>query len=152
VTGRTEESDRVEVSNNIPARIGLGLTFRTDQLDEVISLSHILMFGAPKTALRLSNEFGFVFNIVLNIDAELSIPGADMGYPSKEFRFETSLFIQSYVMRTRSQGVIREVRLDIVDSGGVTTIGTFPTLDTLGEIDIKATDILNQESQYYKLK
>jgi hypothetical protein len=110
------------------------------------------MFGAPKTALRLSNEFGFVFNIVLNIDAELSIPGADMGYPSKEFRFETSLFIQSYVMRTRSQGVIREVRLGIVDSGGVTTIGTFPTLDTLGEIDIKATDILNQESQYYKLK
>lgn len=150
VTGRTENSDRAEISNNIPARVGMGLTFRTDQLDEVISLSHILMFAAPKTALRLSNNFGFVFNIVINIDADLSIPGADMGHPAKEFRFETSLFIQTYVMRTRSQGVIREVVLDVIDSGGVTTIGSFPTLESLGEISLKAEDILNTDSVYYK--
>lgn len=148
-TGRTENNEQVEISNLLPVKLGLGLTLRTDDLDDLIKIAHILMFSAPKIVLRLRNDLGFTFEISVNIDGELTIPGADMGFPSKEFRFETSLFIQGYLIRSRMQGVIRKVVMDVVDSGGISTLGEFPDIGTLATHSIKHTDILNKNSPYY---
>lgn len=151
VTGRDQKSNRVEISRQIPVRIGLGLTFRADSLDHIINLSHILHFASPRIVLRLTNDYGFLYECGLSIEPDLTIPQADMGYPSKEFRFETSLVLSAYAIRSREQGVIRNIQFTVTDSGGVSQpLGSFPELKDLVVKEYGVTDIMNRESAYYK--
>lgn len=151
VTGRSENSDHVQSTNAIPCRVGVGMTFRSDTLDEVLRICYILSFAAPRIRLQLRNEYGFIFQNSLNIDPELTIPGADMGYPSKHYQFETTFILQTWMTRSMMTGVIREVRFEVVDSGGVSTgLGEFKTLDDLLTRNIRYTDIMDTTSKNYQ--
>lgn len=151
VTGRTENSERIVVANNIPVRIGLGLTVRTDSLDDIVKLAYILVFAAPKISLKVQNDSGFVFENGLQIDPELTIPNADLGTPSKEYLFETTLILSTWMTRERVQGVIRQVRFEVVDSGGISIpLGDFPTFDALVDSKLTYTEIVDKDSVHYK--
>lgn len=150
VTGRSENSDSVTLSNLVPVRIGLGLTVRTDNLGHILNLAHLLIFSAPKVQLNLSNDTGFVFQCSLNIDPELTIPSADLSFPSKEYRFDSTMFINTYLLRQKVQGVIRKVKFDMVDYRGTTALGEFETLDELVSRELKYTDIVDSASTRYR--
>lgn len=149
VTGRSENSDSVTISNVVPVRIGLGLTVRTDNLGHVLNLAHILIFSAPKVQLNLRNDAGFVFQCSLNIDPELTIPSADLSFPSKEYRFDTTLYINTYLLREKVQGVIRKIKFEMVDYRGTTELGEFDTLDTLVSRELNYTEIVDTASTRY---
>lgn len=151
VTGRTENSERITVANNIPVRIGLGLTVRTDSLDDIVKLAYILVFAAPRVSIKVQNDAGFVFENGLQIDPDLTVPNADLGSPSKEYLFESTLILTTWMTRERIQGVIRQVRFEVVDSGGISIpLGDFPTFDALVDSKLTYTEIVDKDSVHYK--
>lgn len=151
VTGRSENSDMITSTNMVPVKIGLGVNFRTDNLDQVLNLAHILVFNAPRIVLRLSNDSGFVYECGVSIDPALVIPQADMGYVSKEFRFEFTLILSTWFLREKAMGVIRQVRFEMVDSGGVTTpLGTFDEITKLTERRLNYRDLFDKNSNRYR--
>jgi len=151
VTDRSENSDNITLTNQIPVQVGLMLNFRTDNLEQVIRFAHLLMFSAPRVRLSLSAQSGFTWHCGLSIDPNLTVPQSDMGYPSKEFNFETSLILSTWMLRERVAGVIREIRLDVVDSGGVSRpLNDFPTLEHLIQRRTRYTDIVDPTSNRYR--
>ena len=146
VTNRSDNSGKVVISNAIPVKLGIGLSVRSDNLSHIIKLAMILMFSAPKITLMLQAEdSGFTYNVMLDIDPEMAIPQADMGHPGKEFRFDSTIILTTYMVRSRTQGVIREIRFGIADATGQNiseVIHKFESLDVLLNTRLKYTDIV----------
>ena len=150
----SENRNSVDVSNAIPVRLGLGLAVFSDNLNHIIRQAMILAFAAPTITLLLqSEEGGIIYPVMLNIDPDMAIPQADMGHMAKHFRFDTSLIATTYMIRSRTQGVIRNIILGVADASGQKmdrVFAQYETLDKLIEANIKYTDILDRSSTRYR--
>lgn len=151
VFGRSDSSDHLRTGYMLPVKVGLGATLRADSLEDIVQIVHLLGFSAPRVTLRVQNEYGFAWENGLSIEGSLTIPSADLGNVAKEYRFETSFILDTWMLRTKIQGVIRHVVFTAVDSGGVSTpLGTFDSLDTLINRGLHYTDIVDKASTSYK--
>jgi hypothetical protein len=150
ITGRTEGSNILKQAINVPVKVGLAFSFRTDNLNDVITLSQILLQRAPKIAFFLQNDYGFTYESSANIEPNISIPPSDLGYPGKVFTFETTFILNTYLGIIQDIKSIKKIRLTIKDGNTRgEDITSFEDLETLTNINYSHIDIYDKDSKHY---
>lgn len=149
VTDRSQQESHVELTTLIPLRLGLGLQFRTDNLDQVIDFANIYMRAAPIFSIHLvSSESGLREEYAITLEPELQVPVAD-GEQGKEFRYDTTVSINCNLKVRRYQGVIRKVRLEIYNQHMNQQTWQFENLLIMVEDAFAYTDLFDVNNERY---
>lgn len=96
-------------------RVGLGCLLKTDNLEDVISLAHILLYNAPKVGFIMRGEAGFTVETSITIDNSISIPETtnDSG---EYYEYEFVLVLKTYLGYVRDQKIIKSVKFNQLDA------------------------------------
>ena len=109
-TGRDQRDATVKIENLIPVQVGMGVHFRTDNWDDILTYSSMLMLNAPGPPLVISNEdTGFQFECRVNIDPQIDIPDITSAEDGKYYVLEQTFILNTYIGVVRKQGLIKNI-------------------------------------------
>lgn len=134
VTGVNTESHKAQVQHLTPVKVGLGMTFTTDDMNDMINFIQLCVDNAPGPTLVLqANGSGFAFESRVSISPDITVPQADLGSPGKPYMLEVSFVINSWMGMIVEQGLIKSVTATYKEATG-------PKLKTVS-VDIVNGDV-----------
>lgn len=84
-----------------PVDVGLGVRFRSDNLQEAILFSQLWVELQPNVAMDVkNNSTGMVFRINLDLGSQISIPNANTSVPGEPLDVDTTLIVRTYIGTT----------------------------------------------------
>lgn len=148
VIDRSRQNSHVTLAVNIPIKLGLGLQFRSDNLEQVVDFANLYLTHSPIFAMELiDNNTGVLENYTVNLEPELSIPAQG---EKSEFRFESTVSINCSLSRTHDQGVIKEIRLSVYNQHSLYDQWSFSGLDNLVTDAYRYTELFDTQNPRYK--
>jgi len=149
VTKKYRESGIALVENLRPVTVGLAMNFRTDSLDTILSLAHILLMAAPKVAFSMVLNDNFVVKTTMAIDPTIAIPPTNMDSPGEAFQYEVVLTLETYIGYSEQKHLIKKISFN-------RTIDTVeePFYDGTPEEDLKFSytylDLYDKDSRMFR--
>lgn len=95
-----------------PVVLTLGLTLTTHSMEDVITFATMLFEMAPSFTLLARADTGFLTEIGVGVEAEMTIPQADMSQPGDPFVYETTFAVRTYSGVATQQRIIRRIEVD----------------------------------------
>jgi len=134
VTGVDTETNKAQIQRLTPVKVGLAMTFTTDDMNDMLNFVQLCVDNAPGPTLVLqANGSGFAFESRVSISPDIAIPQADLGSPGKPFQLEVSFVINSWMGMIVQQGLIKSITATYKEATG-------PNLKTVS-VDIANGDV-----------
>lgn len=129
-------------------RVGLGFYFKSDSMDDMISLAHILLYNAPRVGFVMKGEEGFVVETSITIDNSISMveTADDAG---EYYEYEFVIILKTYLGYVEEHRMIRNIVFNTTeaDNEEVFFKGS-PYMDLSQTINY--TDYFNKESAKFR--
>jgi hypothetical protein len=109
VTKKYREAGIALVENLRPVTVGLAMNFRTDSMDTVISLAHVLLMAAPKVQFSMMINDDFEVQTSMAIDPTITIPQTNMDSPGESFQYEAVLTLNTYIGYSETKHLIKKI-------------------------------------------
>lgn len=152
-TGRNTHLGEAYFETMRPVLLDIGVSFQTDNLDEVLAYGTMLFEVAPKLTLNArDDESGFNVQIGVGIEGELTIPPADTSAPGDPFVMETVFTLSTYTGIVSTQRLIRKIRVSSYARSDSMPTQTFE-LDSFTKVmadTLNYYDLYNRNSPFYK--
>lgn len=92
-----------------PASVGLALNFRTDSIDSLLVLAHILLMAAPKVGFTMLINEEFTVHTSLSIDPTVAIPETNAESPGEAFQYEAVLVLNTWLGYSGTGPLIKQI-------------------------------------------
>lgn len=116
IAQRDLRSHTAEMHNLRPVVVSLGLSFRTDNLDQVLDMAHVFLMSHPavRFVLRVGDELR-VYNR-LELPASFSTPPMDSQTAGEAYMFETVIMLRTYLGDVFDHRLIANIRYERYDA------------------------------------
>lgn len=133
-----------------PVKVGLGINFRTDSLEEVIKLAHVLLMNVPKVAFTMKGSHDFQVETSITIDPSVSIPETNFETPGEAFSYEFVIILNTYIGYAHEMRLIKELRFNMKDADGEEfEFYSGPAYKDMTKV-IKFTDFYDENNSLFK--
>lgn len=116
LVGKNVDAGIGYMENLRPVKVGLGFNFRTDNVNDLIKLAHVLLMNVPKVGFVMKGEHGFLIETSITIDPSVSLPETNFDSPGEGFQYEFVLILNTYVGYAFETKLIKHITFNTTDS------------------------------------
>mgnify|MGYP001551263074 CR=1 FL=1 len=132
-------------------KVGIGISFCTSDFKQLVSFMEMILDNAPSQSFYMQSE-DFVVGSKLNISESLSVPPINTETPGEAYQFEATLTLDTFIGKSRTQKLIREIVFRIGHENNRPFYNDDPTKDMQELVynRIRFTDYFDKSSDRYK--
>lgn len=147
VVGKNVDNATAIIEDLRPVKVGIGVNFRTSDIQEVILLAHILLMNVPRVGFAMKGDSGFMIETSVTIDPAVTLPETNFESPGEGFQYEFVLVLNTYVGYASEMKLIRNIVFNTTDNGEDFWAGD-PYFDLTKTINF--TEYYDKNSTLYK--
>ena len=150
--GKNVETGRASHFSLRPVKVGIGFMFNTDNMDDLLCFTHVLLMNAPRIAFKMEID-GFVIDVGLSIDPSVQIPEQNFDSPGVAYQYQAIVTLTTYIGFESEVGLIKELVFKVVDGNDPNTEEEFtffkgPPVELINK-NILYTDYFNTSKNPY---
>lgn len=114
ITSRDNDSGIVTMEDLRRTRVGLGFYFKSDSMEDLVSLAHILLTNAPRVGFVMKGEEGFRVETSIEIDNSISMveTSDDAG---EYYEYEFVIVLKTFIGYVTERRIIRNIVFNTLD-------------------------------------
>lgn len=129
-------------------KVGLGFNFRSDSMDDVIDLAHILLMHAPKKGFVMEGDHGFTVETSISIDPDITLSESESTESGEYYSYDFTIMLNTYIGFAEEVRLIKSIRFNTLEKPNDPFFEGDPYFDLTQTINY--TDYLNRSNPNYR--
>ena len=98
-----------------PVRVGVGVTFNTDNQDDLLAFVAAILMNAPSFSVIFTGDNDFNIGIEIVLDPNVSAPPINYETPGDAYQFNTVVTLRTFIGDIVTLRLIKEMKVSVIN-------------------------------------